>query len=68
MQLKLLLRVVVEEEAGAGRHNFMHLAAAIASQLLSYRNSEMVNSICNLPWREVKEMSQKCLAQGQHIS
>lgn len=46
---------------------WMLLAAVTASQLLSCRDSELVNSICSLTRREVKETSQTSLAQGQHL-
>jgi len=36
---------------------WMLLATATDSQLLSCRGSELVNSICSLTWREVKEIS-----------
>lgn len=47
---------------------WMLLAAAMDSQLLSCRDSELANSICSLTRREVKETSQKFLMQGQHIN
>lgn len=46
---------------------WMLLATATDSRLLSCRCSELVNSICSLTWREVKETPQKPLARGQHL-